>query len=174
MYQREKNNMRHKRIIYRPPIIEDGAFIWQLARDSGMLDLNSTYCYLILCRDFAKTCAVAEANGKILGFVTAYLPPDRKDTLFIWQISVNSEYRRQGIATNLIQELLQRSDICCSANYLEASIGARNQASRALIIALARKLDCGLTEQPCFPTTLFPEKNREAENFFRIGPFSLS
>ena len=38
----------------------------------GRLDLNSTCCYLLLCKHFLETCTVAVANGEIVGFVTAY------------------------------------------------------------------------------------------------------
>lgn len=31
----------------------DGPLLWRLARDSGTLDLNSAYSYLLWCRDFA-------------------------------------------------------------------------------------------------------------------------
>lgn len=41
------------------PRIEDGAAIWRIARDSGSLDLNSSYSYLLWCRDFADTTVVA-------------------------------------------------------------------------------------------------------------------
>lgn len=35
------------------PGVEDGAAIWRIARDSRTLDLNSSYSYLLWCRDFA-------------------------------------------------------------------------------------------------------------------------
>ncbi|MGY5138554.1 diaminobutyrate acetyltransferase, partial [Streptomyces nigrescens] len=37
------------------PRVEDGAAIWRIARDSKTLDLNSSYSYLLWCRDFAAT-----------------------------------------------------------------------------------------------------------------------
>src|SRR5437879_5926964 len=41
------------------PTVEDGAAIWRIARDSQTLDLNSSYSYLLWCRDFARTSVVA-------------------------------------------------------------------------------------------------------------------
>lgn len=46
------------------PRVEDGAAIWRIARDSKALDLNSSYSYLLWCRDFAATSVVArDADG---------------------------------------------------------------------------------------------------------------
>ncbi|MCZ9340443.1 diaminobutyrate acetyltransferase, partial [Streptomyces sp. TRM76130] len=41
------------------PRVTDGATLWRIARDSKVLDLNSSYAYLLWCRDFAATSAVA-------------------------------------------------------------------------------------------------------------------
>jgi L-2,4-diaminobutyric acid acetyltransferase len=142
-------------------------------RDSGTLDVNSLYCYLLLCKDFPATCCVAEAHGAIAGFVTAYLPPGRGDTLFVWQIGVAAELRGQGVAGRLLQELLRR-DVCRGVRFVEATVGPSNHASRALFTALARDMNAALSEQSCFDAKLFPEGNHESENLLRIGPFSLS
>ena len=52
--------MQREAIVYRPPSVEEGTAVWQLIRDAGVLDLNFTYCYLLLCKHFSETCAVAE------------------------------------------------------------------------------------------------------------------
>ncbi|MGD9000722.1 MAG: diaminobutyrate acetyltransferase [Granulosicoccaceae bacterium] len=165
--------MQREDINFRPPTIEDGTPIWQLVRDSGVLDVNSTYCYLILCKHFSDTCCVAEVNGEIVGFVTGYLPPGREDTLFIWQVGVSPAMRGHGLATRLLQQLLQR-DICHSVRFVEATVGPSNEASRALFASLAKRLDAKLSEQPCFDTTLFPSGDHEPENLLHIGPFALN
>jgi L-2,4-diaminobutyric acid acetyltransferase len=147
--------------------------MWRLVRESGALDVNSVYCYLLLCKDFSATCCVAEARGGLVGFVTAYLPPGRSDTLFVWQIAVTSELRGQGVAARLLQELLRRR-ACRDVRFVEATVGPSNHASRALFTALARDLNGSLSEQSCFDASLFPEGGHEPENLLRIGPFSLS
>lgn len=38
--------------------------MWRIARDSQALDLNSSYSYLLWCRDFAGTSLVARGVGK--------------------------------------------------------------------------------------------------------------
>ncbi|CAO0837892.1 L-2,4-diaminobutyric acid acetyltransferase OS=Streptomyces microflavus OX=1919 GN=ectA_1 PE=3 SV=1 [Streptomyces microflavus] len=57
--------------------MEDGAAIWRIARDSEVLDLNSSYSYLLWCRDFAATSAVARGeDGEPIAFVTGYIRPE--------------------------------------------------------------------------------------------------
>jgi L-2,4-diaminobutyric acid acetyltransferase len=102
--------------------------------------------------------------------VTAYFPPNCADTIFVWQIGITRSMRGQGLATRLLQEVLQR-DVCRGVKYLEATVGPANQASRALFTALAKWLKTELNEEPCFDAALFPEENHEAENLLRIGPF---
>lgn len=168
-----KHAMRPKDVTYRPPTLEDGQSIWRLAHDSRVLDVNSPYCYLLLCKHFSQTCLVVEANGALVGFVTAFLPPRRDDTLFIWQIGVASAWRGKGMGTRLLRELLQR-DVCRGVNFLEATVGPANQASRALFAALAQTLKSALSERPYFDAALFPRGSHDAENLVRIGPFAHS
>jgi L-2,4-diaminobutyric acid acetyltransferase len=163
--------MRSAAVLYRAPRIEDGTSIWKLVRDSGALDLNSPYCYLLLCLHYRETCAVAEAEGKIVGFVSAYPPPARGDTLFIWQIGIDPALRGKGLATRLLGELLQR-EACSRIRYLEATVGPSNRASRALFEGFAKRLNTNISEQACFDETVFPDHDHESENLFRIGPFS--
>lgn len=164
--------MQHEEILYRKPTIEDGASIWQLVRDSGTLDCNSAYSYLLLCKHFTETCAVAVAKGEIVGFLTAYFPPNRADTIFVWQVGITRAMRGQGLATRLLQQLLQR-DVCRGVKFMEATVSPTNHASRALFTALAKWLNAELSEVSCFSAALFPEENHEAENLLRIGPFQV-
>src|SRR5690625_1790424 len=47
-------------VVLRQPVIADGAAIWSLIRDTGVLDVNSAYSYLMLSKFFTQTCVVAE------------------------------------------------------------------------------------------------------------------
>ena len=68
------------------PRVDDGAAFWRIARDSRVLDLNSSYSYLLWCRDFAATSVVArDGNGDPVGFITGYVRPQQEQTLLIWQ-----------------------------------------------------------------------------------------
>ena len=78
------------------PGVEDGAAIWRIARDSRTLDLNSSYSYLLWCRDFAGTSVVArDAGGEPVGFVTGYFRPERPHTLVVWQVAVDASQPRR-------------------------------------------------------------------------------
>ena len=35
-------------VVYRKPEAKDGARVWELIGDTGTLDLNSAYCYILL------------------------------------------------------------------------------------------------------------------------------
>lgn len=158
---------------FRQPTVEDGPAIWQLVIDAGTLDRNSSYAYLLLCRDFAETCVVAERGGTLLGFLTGYRPPTRPEAVFVWQIGVSEKARGEGLASALLDHLLL-SDGCRGVRFLETTVAPSNEASRALFRSLARRLEAELEESPGFAADLFPEGGHEAEPRLRIGPFDAS
>lgn len=121
-------------ISFRSPDSSDGFKIHQLAAKSPPLDLNSVYHYALLCRHFAKTCLIAEQNGRIAAFVTAYFPPERPGTLFVWQVAVDDAFRAQGLALKLLTELIRRT----KPARIETTITPGNTASQRLFTALAK------------------------------------
>lgn len=152
----------------RRPCAEDGARVWRLVESSGVLDCNSAYVYLLLCTHFSDTCAVAEDDGKLLGFVTGYRLPDKPDTWFVWQVGVNAMARGRGIGKRLLRAVLTRHDDIRS---IEATVSPSNRASRALFGSLARELGAPLREGSGFASPLFPDSH-EDEPVLRIGPFT--
>lgn len=164
--------IRSEAVSIRRPRVGDGKAIWKLVHDTGVLDLNSPYCYLLLCLHNRDTCALAEYQGRIVAFVSGYLLPDRSDTLFIWQIGVDSAWRGKGLGTRLLLELLERES-CNEIAYLEATVEPANQASRALFNLLAKRLKTKISERALFDPANFPDQHG-AENLLRIGPFSPS
>jgi len=158
-------------ISFRHPTLADGPAIWQLVIDAGTLDHNSTYAYLLLCRDFGDSCAVAEQNGQLQGFVTGYRPPQRSDVWFLWQVGVAASARGQGLAGKMalfILGQLSRQGV----RFLETTVTESNEASRALFRGLARRLETRLDEQPLFGAQLFPQGgHHEPEPLLTIGPF---
>jgi L-2,4-diaminobutyric acid acetyltransferase len=156
--------------LVRPPTIKDAAAVWRLVRDSGVLDLNSPYSYLILCQHFVDTCLVAEIAGEIVGFVTAYRPPVASNVIFVWQIGVARSMRGRGIGLAILEELVKK-EATNGVSFLEATVTPSNAPSQALFRALAQRLRTQCVETPCFPTHLFPDETHEAEDLYRIGPF---
>ena len=97
------NMFRKPATSLRTPRAEDGAAIWNLVRDCKPLDENSMYCNLIQCDHFRDTCVVAELNGQIAGWISAYVvPSDETRTLFVWQVAVapaaRGDERVRGLA----------------------------------------------------------------------------
>lgn len=149
---------------------QDGTAVWRLVRGTGVLDVNSVYSYILLGDLFASTCAVAETNDKIAGFVSALIPPGKPDTLFVWQIGVDQNHRGQGLARDLIQELLAR-ETCASVRYVETTITPGNRASQALFRSLARQWNTRCEIVPGYRSDWFPpESGHEEEVKYRIGP----
>lgn len=168
-------------MIFRHPTAEDGAAIWRLVRDSGVLDLNSSYCYLMMGQYFANSCMVAVDDTAepgqtqpLAGFVIGFRPPQDAKTLFIWQVAVDASQRGKGIGSRLLQELLH-SPVNSDVRMIEATISPSNTASQALFKAAAAKLDAEFTKTPLFPAEWFPgdSDEHEAEDRYRVGPFTL-
>lgn len=153
----------------RQPTSNDGQAVYQLVKNSPPLDLNSPYFYLIQSSHLASTCAVAEVNGKVVGWVSGHLMPNNPATYFLWQVAISEEVRGQGMALKLIQHILSRPN-CQQVTHLETSITPSNLASWALFTRLANKLNTQLNK-----SLLFSAKQlggEEDEELARIGPFS--
>lgn len=155
-------------VTLRPPAVADGPAIHRLIRRSPPLDLNSPYAYLLLCQHFHGTCVVAASERDIEGFVSAYVPPEHPDTLFVWQVAVDARRRGQGLGLRMLQSLLERPALN-QLRFIEATVGPGNQASRAMFAAWARRMDAPLNESPLFPASLFGEGHEE-ECLLRLGP----
>lgn len=166
----EKASRPELEITFREPRPEDGAALWEVVREGGVLDENSSYAYIMLCDRFADTCVVAEHEGEILGFVTAFRPPRDPDVIFVWQIGVHSKARGQGLARRLLGYLVER-DACVGVRYMETNITPDNVASQRLFRAFAREVGHARVEQRRgYGAGIFPN-GHESEDLYRIGPF---
>ncbi|WP_041717939.1 diaminobutyrate acetyltransferase [Alkalilimnicola ehrlichii MLHE-1] len=157
-------------IVIRTPTVDDGGPMWRVVRDSGVLDLNSSYLYLLMATDFADTSVVAEMDGQIVGFVIGYRPPKRPDSIFLWQVGVDAAARGKGLGKRLLRAFLAAPG-ARGATLLETTISPSNEASRALFASIARELGVDNIESPHFTEEHFhPDQGHEAELLFRIGP----
>jgi L-2,4-diaminobutyric acid acetyltransferase len=159
--------------VFRAPRVSDGAKIHALVRNSAPLDVNSRYCYLLLCRCFDQTCVVAEEDNEIIGFISGFRPPPSDDVFFVWQVAVDSQNRRRGLGKRMLHELLHRP-WCADIRFLETTVTQSNDASRLLFQSFARDLDAPCEESVCFSQDVFGPKAHEAEYLVRIGPFSIN
>jgi L-2,4-diaminobutyric acid acetyltransferase len=153
--------------------VDDAEDIWNLVTESGVLDHNSSYCYLVLCKYFAKTCVTVRQGQRLAGFLTALALPDDASRLFVWQIGVAATDRGCGLATQMLRQLLQRP-ACRGISHLETTVSPDNLASRALFTALARDLNSELAKCETYPPALFAEPNHLPEQRLLVGPFDAT
>ncbi len=156
-------------VVYRKPSLNEGKDVHGLVRDCEPLDVNSQYAYMILCAHFADTCVVAEEQGRVVGFVSAYRKPADPDVLFVWQVAVSPLVRGCGVGSRMLSELLTRAS-CSSVAAIETTIGPSNRASWALFESLARKLGASMSRETFFQEEDFGGDGHEAEVLLRIGP----
>lgn len=158
----------------RHATVADGAKIWQLVHDCGVLDKNSCYAYLLVGRDFSATSLVAESAGELLGFVAAYIPPPRPEAVFVWQIGTAPAARKKGVGKSLLRELVH-VDACRDVRFLEATVTPSNKASMRLFRSIADELQTDFNVLPGFQGSDFspgphePDRH-EPEDLVRIGP----
>ncbi|AXF57638.1 diaminobutyrate acetyltransferase [Salicibibacter kimchii] len=160
--------LQKESLTFDKPTVQDGSKMWELAKKLG-LDLNSSYKYLMMSEYFSETCVVVKEKGELVGFITAFILPEKDDTVFVWQVGVDSSQRGKGLASRMLNELLERN-ACQEIKYLEATVTPSNDASQKLFRRLARTNETACHVSECFSEDLFPGDNHEAELSFKIGP----
>jgi L-2,4-diaminobutyric acid acetyltransferase len=165
-----ENSRKTTGIVFRTPKTDDGKYFWEIAKASKTLDVNSTYHYLIMCRHFGKTCLAAEKQGRVVGFVTAYVPLGSPDTVFVWQVAVDEKERGQGLGVHMLTNVFKNVKALNVKN-LDATITAPNQASINLFTAVARALNAPFEfGKEFFSAADFGKNIHEPERLFHIGP----
>ncbi len=159
------------RIALRRPTLADGKRVYDLVGRCPPLDLNSSYSYFLLCSHFRETCVIAEDNGCLIGFLSAYRIPDRADTLFVWQMAVDESARGRGLAGQMLEYLLAQP-ACASVRSIETTVSPDNHASRRVFSQLAERLHTGSCEESFLEAVHFGDEAHDAERLIRIGPWN--
>lgn len=159
-------------VVFRQPTTHDGSRLWRLAVDSGTLDANSIYSYLLWCRDFSGTSVVGCVDGSVVTFVTGYLRPEQPATLFVWQVATDAHHRGRGLARRALDALVDRVTRHQTVEYLEATVTPGNIASARLFTAFASGRRARLTTQSLFTEADFAGAGHEKEVLYRIGPLA--
>lgn len=152
----------------RVPSVPDGIRLWEIARDSRELDLNSSYAYVLWCRDFQHTSIVASVDGRVCGFVTGYIRPSRPDTLVVWQVAVDAEQRGKRIAGLMLDGLLDR--LAPTVSRMETTISPGNSASIALFSGTASRRGLQITSEPLFAPADFPDSHEPEDLYILAAP----
>jgi len=166
-------NISQPQISLRPPTPNDGASVFRLIGRCPPLDTNSMYCNLLQCSHFAGTSVAAvqsvDSKEELVGFISAYLLPEREDTLFIWQVAVDERARGIGLAGNMLKQILDRPQ-CNKITHLETTITESNKASWALFESLTNKLETTLQKSIMFDQDKHLAGEHDTEFLARIGP----
>jgi len=112
----------------------------------------------------------ASTGEEMLGFISGYLIPERKNTLFIWQVAVSETARGMGLAGDMLQHILERPQ-CSDVSYLETTITESNRASWALFESLSKKLHTTLEKSIMFDRDEHLAGDHDTEYLARLGPF---
>ncbi|MGO2112384.1 MAG: diaminobutyrate acetyltransferase [Pseudoclavibacter sp.] len=150
--------------------MEHGADVWRVAKGTDELDLNSSYMYLLLVRDFADTCRVAVDGDEVVAFVLGYRRSEDPETLFVWQVAVAESHRGEGLASRLVDDLVAANvDAEDPIRFVETTVTEDNLASRNLFGSLARRWNTKLVTESLFEEAHFPDSH-DAERLHIIGP----
>ncbi len=154
-------------ISFRKPNLKDGKDIWSLIKETDVLDLNSSYSYILWCDKFSDSSIVAVKDGDVVGYVQGFVHDTPEPTLFVWQVAVSEKARGEGLATRMIQALLKRTKVA----YLEATVTPSNIPSNGLFQSLARKYNSTYEIRRYIEAEDFPSiEDEEEEKLYRIGP----
>lgn len=160
------DSSRPSDLSFRKPVLTDGYPIYQLIKSSPPLDLNSSYLYFLQASHFADTCVVAEQNGQIIGFLSAYLRPDKPQSLFVWQVAVAESHRGLGLAKTMLSSLLENQPDDSAITELTCTISPSNKASQSLFNSFAKMHGLLLQTAPFINEADFGEGNHEAEDLY--------
>jgi len=155
--------------VFRPPRAQDARAVFDLVKASPPLDPNSLYCNLLQCTHFAATCLIAERGGKVVGWVSAYRPPDAPDTLFVWQIAVDAAARGEGLGGSLLDRLLHLPAVR-GVSRIATTVTPSNHASRRMFAGLARRHGLEADVHPWFGAAVHFGGTHESEELISIGP----
>lgn len=136
-------------VTFRKPVREDGAAIWELIRSCKPLDENSMYANLLQADHFRDTCVVAEMDGDIVGWISAYITPQDPDSMFVWQVAVSSDARGIGLGTRMLSALMAREE-AADCKRMKTTITLDNEASWGLFQSFADKNNAILSSEAHF------------------------
>jgi L-2,4-diaminobutyric acid acetyltransferase len=159
------------KITFHTPSKEDGFSVSKLIESCPPLDTNSVYCNLLQCHHFAQTSVAAKIGEDLVGFVSGYLIPEKPETLFIWQVAVAEKARGQGLARQMVQEIIDRPENA-HVTWVETTITDDNKASWALFESLARHRGGMVKRSSLFDKAQHFSDEHDTEYLARVGPLT--
>ncbi len=86
-------------ITIKPVNQNDAPLLRHLATLCPPLDVHTPYTYWVMATYFGEYSFIAYDDGKPIGYI---MNLKKDNTLFIWQIGIIPDYRKQGISQRLI------------------------------------------------------------------------
>ncbi len=149
--------------ILRAPRPGDGHNIWKFVQ-ARSLDINSSYLYMLWCRDFAGTTVIAEDAEGLCGFLIAYARPQDTDVLFIWQTTVDPRQQARRLELRMLEYVVGDK-----YQFVECTVTPNNNGSNGFLTAFAESRGASVDQAQLFAAELFPPEHGR-EDIFRIGP----
>jgi L-2,4-diaminobutyric acid acetyltransferase len=166
------NPMTQTPVTLRKPEATDGSALNALVERCKPLDTNSVYCNLLQCSDFRDTAIAAfTADEDLVGFISGYRPPTRPNTLFVWQVAVDSRMRGQGLALKMLMTLVKRV-AAEGVTHIETTISPGNEGSEALFKKAFRELGADYDTHILFSSAEHFNGEHDDEMLYRAGPFT--
>ena len=163
-----RNDLLLDKIELRTPLNTDGDALKGLLATTPVFDGNSVQCTLLQCGHFAKTSVAAFLHGRLVGFVSAYYPPNEPHTLFVWQVVVSQQLRALGLGKKMLHWLIDQP-ACRQAIRLVTAIGIKNAVPWSMFDSFAR--DIGALPIKSFVTPLTPKDGFVPDEYLlRISP----
>ena len=161
--------MLRKGIIICKPKMEDAVKIYNLVKDTKVLDLNSEYLYLLQTTHFRDFCSIAISGDKLIGFVSGYMIPNENGILFIWQVAIDSDFRGNDLARRLILNIIKNNSL--NIKYLHTTVSPSNKASLRVFEKVAQYYHTNISSHKYFEANNF-SKIHEEEVLYKIGPIN--
>lgn len=141
--------------------------IRKFVKRSKPLDLHTVFTYWTLFKYFGDTCFVLEKEGRIIGFISSLLSSNQPDTLYLWQIGIDPDYRGNRYAEILLKRVVEaaRAKDCKG---LQVTIAHENRSSYRLFSRFA--LEQGLTMDKTGAVDIFDSltKEKTVEDLYEI------
>ncbi|WP_425460516.1 diaminobutyrate acetyltransferase [Halopseudomonas laoshanensis] len=171
---KDQDTMTNIPVTLRKPAVTDGFALNELVARCAPLDTNSVYCNLLQCGDFADTAITAlTEDGDMVGFISGYRPPNKPNTLFVWQVAVDSRMRGQGLALKMLMGLVERV-AGKGVTHLETTISPGNEASEALFKKAFHQLGAEYSTRTIFSREQHFNGQHDDEVLYSAGPFAAT
>ena len=164
-----RNDLSLDDVEFRHPLPTDGHPLNRLVAASPPLDTNSVYCNLLQCLHFSDTSVAAVYKGKLVGFISAYCPPNEPETLFVWQVVVAEPMRGTGLAKRMLRWLVDQPGTERAVR-LATTITADNRASWALFESFAKSCNAQSVKSVLFESDRHFAGQHDDEYLLRIAP----